>query len=308
MITSPQANAFAPVFVALGRIGLWGFPVKLVLNPETGKFDKKPLVKWKPLQTRRPYKKEIKIWLANFHRCAVGLPTGRKKGYFVVDCDNARSRRWLLRKGDIVTWTVKTTRGWHYYFQYPNFKISNSTSALARGVDIRGDGGFVVGAGSFSGTASYAWLEGGSPAEIKLAEAPKWLLDRLKSRGEPTASAGLPLSPQAYRGVTSPWAQAAYDAEIERLRIAQVGTRNDTLLRVAHRLGQLVAGGELDQARVLSALHYIADQWPSQKKSYVTIKNGFNHGLETPHHAPPAPSASINRQLGMGYGKAAKTA
>jgi hypothetical protein len=300
-----RSSKFADVFLALSQFGLWGFPVRLVFNPESGKFDKKPLVKRSALQKRRPFKKEVSFWLANFQRCAVGLATGRAMGFFVIDCDSARSRRWLLRHGEIITWTVRTTRGWHYYFTYPDFKVANSASVIARGVDVRGESGFVVGAGSFFATASYAWLAGKSPSEIPLAEAPAWLLDKLKLLRDRAVPATPLIASQPYNGHTSAWAQAAYNGEIERLRTAPEGRRNDTLLRVAHRLGQLVAGGELEQAKVLSALHYIADQWSSRKKSYETIRRGFTHGLETPCRAPALASASINRQLGARNGQAA---
>lgn len=280
-----QVMLFAALFLSLAQYGLWGFPVRLVPNPETGKFDKKPLVKWKPLQRRRPTRKEITDWFARFHRCAIGLPTGRKSGFFVIDVDCPRARKWLLRRGEIATWTVKTRRGWHYYFRYPTFKVGNSAGALARGIDVRGDGGYVVGAGSFSGKANYAWVEGRSPADVALAEAPTWLLEKLRHE-RVVASAGPPIAPQPYRGYTTAWAQAAYDGEIERLRTASVGTRHTTFVSVARRLGQLCAGGELDQAQVLRALYYIADHWSTPKKSYEAIEWAFAHGLEAPRRAP----------------------
>ena len=286
-----QANDFLTVFRGLVRCGRWGFPVRLTYNIETGKYEKKPLVRWKPFQHRYPSAAQVMEWVSHFPNCAVGLPTGRGLALFVVDADSSRAHRWLLRRGEIKTWTVKTRRGWHYYFRYPTFSVRNSVSELARGIDVRGDGGFVVAAGSFYGAATYSWVEGRSPADVELADAPSWLLEKLKRRGErkarkPAGPSVAATAPQPHRGVTSAWARAAYVGGIERLRVAPIGTRHNTFLSVARRLGQLCAGGELDQVEVLRALHYIADHWPSTENSYKAIEWGFTHGLETPRRAP----------------------
>lgn len=51
-------NDFPKCFVELANLGLFGFPVPLMFNPETGKYGKRPAVKWKPLQQRRSTRKK----------------------------------------------------------------------------------------------------------------------------------------------------------------------------------------------------------------------------------------------------------
>ena len=196
-------------------------------------------MKWKEYQHRYPSIQQVIDWSIAFPNCAVGLPTGRGLKLFVIDLDSSRAHRWLLRRGKIKTWTAKTPRGWHYFFRYPDFHVGNSTSDLARGVDVRGDGGMVVAAGSFYGAAVYTWVEGRSPADVRLADAPAWLLEQLehlddepKSR-KPAGPSAAVEPPRPVDGVVGPWARAVIDGELGDLAAAEEGSRNDTLARVS---------------------------------------------------------------------------
>jgi KaiC/GvpD/RAD55 family RecA-like ATPase len=70
----------------------------------------------------------------------------------VVDLDGPLAEfayaEWLGDEKHGDGYYVKTPRGRHLYYQHPGFPVRNSASELAPGVDIRGDGGFVVGPGS----------------------------------------------------------------------------------------------------------------------------------------------------------------
>jgi hypothetical protein len=73
------------------------------------------------------------------------------------------------------TMAVKTARGFHLYFAYPaSGRIPNSVEKVGFGLDIRGDGGYVLCPPSLhpSGVA-YEWLCG----DHRLVQpAPVWLL------------------------------------------------------------------------------------------------------------------------------------
>jgi hypothetical protein len=64
----------------------------------------------------------------------------------------------------------------HYYFKHPGgtIKIKNSSSKLAPGVDVRGDGGMVIAPPSVRTDGTYRWLN-----ELEIADPPQWLLDRV---------------------------------------------------------------------------------------------------------------------------------
>jgi putative DNA primase/helicase len=115
--------------------------------------------------------------------------------FFVLDID-AKDQglttlaQWEVDHGRLpATPTVRTGGGgFHFYFKAPqDLKLKNKVK-VARGVDIRARGGFVVAPPSMhkSGTP-YAWdMERGAPS-LELAEAPAWLLSILtKEKKAPT--------------------------------------------------------------------------------------------------------------------------
>jgi hypothetical protein len=79
----------------------------------------------------------------------VGVPTGEASGIFVIDIDSARhdeATDWLERWSPYLPETRQhATRsgGWHLLFKH-RAGLKNSSSKLAKGVDTRGDGGYVI--------------------------------------------------------------------------------------------------------------------------------------------------------------------
>lgn len=111
-----------------------------------------------------------------------GIATGERSGIFVVDLDCEGAVQWAYERGLIDTYTVATGReiGCQLYFRWPGFPVKNSASAIFPGVDIRGDGGFVVAPGSRHKSGRvYDPLD--ENAEIK--DAPPWLLEWPGLRG-----------------------------------------------------------------------------------------------------------------------------
>ncbi len=89
----------------------------------------------------------------------VGLRTGEASGVLVLDVDSEDALQNLpypLPK----TVTVKTPNGWHFYFRHvPGMR--NSVGKIAKGIDVRGDGGQVVLPGSVGATGDlYRWEVG----------------------------------------------------------------------------------------------------------------------------------------------------
>ena len=68
--------------------------------------------------------------------------------------------------------------GRHLYFAHPGDLVRNKVG-LAAGVDLRGDGGYVVAPPSMhTSGARYAWREDRRPEDTNLATLPDWLLRR----------------------------------------------------------------------------------------------------------------------------------
>ncbi len=117
----------------------------------------------------------------------VGLKTGAHplgSDVFVVDLDSqAAADAWEGLGGNWTTYIVDTPRGWHLYFKHPGFHVKTSASDLGKGIDIRGDGGFVVAAGSPHASGGvYRTVDEKSP----ILDAPLWLLDWLRKQPAPT--------------------------------------------------------------------------------------------------------------------------
>jgi Bifunctional DNA primase/polymerase, N-terminal/Primase C terminal 1 (PriCT-1) len=80
----------------------------------------------------------------------IGMPTGAVSGLVVVDLDGTagfESWRELEREhGDLPpTASVTTPRGGqHLYLKHPGVEVRCSAGTLGAGVDIRGDGGYVI--------------------------------------------------------------------------------------------------------------------------------------------------------------------
>ena len=78
---------------------------------------------------------------------------------------------------------VTPSGGLHIYLKYDaeTYDIRNSTSKIAQGVDIRGEGGYVVAPGSSVDGEQYVPRDG-LDADTEIARAPKWLLKVIQSQ------------------------------------------------------------------------------------------------------------------------------
>lgn len=123
----------------------------------------------------------------------VGLLTGERAGFFVFDVDPKAGGEEALaaleaKHGALpATLTAMTGGGGlHFYFRWPGFAVGNSASKLGKGLDVKGNNGQVIGPGSrHASGAVYAWAPERGPGEAKLAEAPPWLIEKLRTSAKP---------------------------------------------------------------------------------------------------------------------------
>lgn len=104
---------------------------------------KKPRVKWKAFQTTRPTADQIRYWDRQWPGTNWAVITGAVSGIFVIDVDNMEALALLDPFELQPLFTVKTSRGIHLYFSYPDFRIRNHVGLLPS-IDIRGEGGYVA--------------------------------------------------------------------------------------------------------------------------------------------------------------------
>lgn len=127
-------------------------------------------------------------WAQEFPDCNWGLACGPGSGVWVLDVDGddgeTAIRKLCREHGEVwmLTLTAISARGPHLYFGYPGHSIiRNSAAKLARNLDIRGDGGYVVVPPSVHRSGHvYRWAE----PDRAIAPAPAWLLDLISSQAQ----------------------------------------------------------------------------------------------------------------------------
>src|SRR5262249_55897398 len=146
-------------------------------------------------------------------------------------------------------------KGCHLYFKNNRLPIGNTAGKLGPGIDVRGDGGYVVGAGSVHPSGHvYRYADGHDPRSIQVAQAPAWVMNAIRkpvpaNARHLTAAAGRPKSERHRR-----YGKAALDGELRRLANAPLHQRNNALNLCTFKLGQLVALGHRHEAQVLRRL------------------------------------------------------
>jgi hypothetical protein len=145
--------------------------------------DKRPLIPWAHLQNERPSKDDIAEWFRRWPAANIGIVTGEISNLIVLDVDpkhggDAALER-LERKYGPLSATVEAATGGggrHLYFAHPGGLIRNR-AGLAQGIDLRGDGGYIVAPPSIHPSGRlYEWVPGRTPDEIPLAPLPRWLM------------------------------------------------------------------------------------------------------------------------------------
>ena len=234
---------------------------------------------------------QIRRWWRLWPNANVGIATGRESAIVVIDIDpptgdeslNALANNYRALPS---TLTVRTgSGGAHLYFRHPGRSLPNTTARIPGfeeplpGIDLRADNGYVVAPPS-------AHISGGKylfdNANVEPVDLPEWIVEP-----ERAPLPGLSLGPADYTGNGSAYGLAVLEGEISNLRAASPGTRNHALNRSAFAVGQVVAGGELDEtharAELLSTGLAIGLPEPEVRQ---TLESGFTAGTREPRSAP----------------------
>jgi hypothetical protein len=182
------------------------------------------------------------------------------------------------------TYTVRTPSGGiHLYYRAPtSLRLGNSAGMLGWLIDTRAGGGYVVAPPTSIDEHAYTVVD---PRE--LAPLPGWLAALLARGNVPARS---PATPPVVTGQVARYVAAAVAGETAKVRAANPGHRNHALFCAAVALGQLVAGGQLDERTARSALTeasavHITNAAFTPSEAEATISSGLRTGARNPRTA-----------------------
>lgn len=231
----------------------------------------------------------IKEWWRLWRSANVGVATGATSGIVVIDIDLpvALAALDILIVSGVRSTLIGLTGGGGIHLVYTSHdeRLGNSAGQLPGvdaelpGIDLRANGGYVVAPPSMhSSGVCYRWLD----ADAEVAASPEWL-----KQPDRSYVALADVRDRTLRGDGTAYGLAVLRDEIELVRAAQVGTRNHQLNRSAFALAQLVAGGEVLEGVVRSALLSAAvGVGLDEPESRQTIDSAFDAGFRRPRVAP----------------------
>lgn len=234
----------------------------------------------------------IQRWLERYPSALWGMPTGVASRFVILDIDVkdpaadgfdtlADLGRSILPETPLVH---TASGGVHVYFQCPDRELRNSAGKIGPGLDVRGDGGYVIVPTLGSG---YAWDAHWNLDAVEPVEAPDWLWPQAPSRPHTSGS------PVPQTDGLSRYAEAALDHACKAIIHAPAGQQEITLNVECFSIGTLAAAGGISEGLALKALLYAANRmrdhdprWPwRQEEIDFKVRRSFADGLRHPREA-----------------------
>ena len=190
---------------------------------------------------------QIRKWWSWKPHANIGIRTGKESGFFVLDVDTdegkegAESLAALEEQyGELPQTRMVITGGggFHYYFRMPaGVDVRNSTSAIGKDLDIRGDGGYVLAPPSNHKSGRNYEVEAAT-YELPIAEAPQWLIEKIRSGARAVNTPG-------------PSRTAGHSLQ-DLLKGVERGNRNDAVTRATGKLLALGYTRQTVEEKILS--------------------------------------------------------
>ena len=214
---------------------------------------KKPLVSWQRAQENAATIDRCRDWAFRWTNSGIGIVTGAISGVMVIDVDSPEAALSPFVMALPRTATVKTGKGWHYYYSVPVGVTAPTKVKFLPGIDCRGEGGYAIVPPSIhvSG-AIYEWI---NRPEDGIAEVPASVLATIAGT----------------RGTLESFTGPSGDTRWKSALAGQVeGGRNDS---AAALIGKLLADAPMEM-------------WETMCWKYVNEEWNF-------HNNPPLPSAEL---------------
>ncbi|HTQ71208.1 MAG TPA: bifunctional DNA primase/polymerase [Acidocella sp.] len=213
----------------------------------------------------------------------IGTPTGAASGVVVVDIDikdGARGMEWLNANSERLPFTrTHKTRsgGLHLLFLVPvGVHLRNSASRVAPGVDVRGEGGYII----VPPSDGYQVADPCDPADM-----PDWLIAACAEQRAP-ASGPTPYKPIAIDADGTAYGRAALEDACGNIANAPDGAKHEILNREAYSIGGLVTAGEIPDgtawAGLSAALTVLRPRCRDFRAAHKTLEQAYRDGKGRP--------------------------
>lgn len=197
-------------------------------------------------------------------------------GMIVIDVDVAKGgdeslAALELKYGLPDTLIARTpTGGRHIFFNHP-FPVGNTVGVLGRGLDIRSQGGYVLGAGSVVAAGTYTW-----DRDVPIEDAPAWLVDRLGTftKREQPEQPNTPDAPALLLENAREWLASQLPA------IEGCGGDAHTFKTVAG-LRDMGVSAEQAEALLVSWNSLCSPPWTPEELG-IKVRNAYNYGQNAP--------------------------
>ena len=253
----------------------------------------------------------VSAWWKHWPDAIVGLDCAKAR-LVVIDADRhpgapdgVAALQWVVG-GPIMAMgcpIIETAgNGRHLIFAQPDGEtFGNSSGALPKGIDVRGDGGYVIAVGSTRLDGARWATKPGTPDLVTAFQAgtipllPEKIATLIRQRPE---RASVPAT-EAAQAVSLPkrgdvgerersYAAKALAENAAELASCGKGERNTKLNAVTYRMATMVAAGWIAEAEIRAAFQsasqangYVGDKgWPAFNATYVSAMKG---GLQKPH-------------------------
>jgi hypothetical protein len=241
--------------------------------------DKRPVMDWKPYQSRAAAPAEITAWFGQRRYPNLGLVCGRVSGgLLVLDFDHQAADTYRLWREQAAPLSyrlpvVATGKGLHVYLRTAeppgNRKLAVDQEKRPL-IETRGEGGYVLAPPSRHPSGKlYGWLRGGPPIPELSADETAFVVVAAQAFDQRPARAAQASTPKKTRPALGgnnaaratndaarleSYAAAVLRGEAEQLQAIPSGDRNNQLNLAAFKAGRYVAAGLLDVQTVEAAL------------------------------------------------------
>ena len=229
----------------------------------------------------------IRAWRDQFPDCNFGIACG-PSNLVVVDLDVKHGKDGLAAWKELTqglfnnTFSVETPSGGiHFYYRGSDFR--NSVEAVGSGIDVRGDGGFVVAPWSRTEQGMYLpRLLGDLSGPLGISLVPEGLETLLKARRGSGRLGEDMVSTSPGGAVSKPVSlalQRALGGAALRLFTAQTGSRNDQLNRASFEVGMNLGDDPQTEAIVSKVLSSFGREIGLDKTEITsTVQSGLTAG------------------------------